>query len=591
VRLRNLVIEGTNLWAFQAGRNPRDMQTHSDDDADNSMYLSPPPPNAPRLQRNSPYAGICIDPFWWELRRDPDPSRSERYPGISDDLYDKRHIVSAEFTDKCERVMTTSTHIQIDHCVIRGFVTGIVVSPTGITREFDSVRPANAENIRISHTTIESTLSAIAIGQDQSRHVVLSDVNIFGAKFAINCVDHGFGSGNTPSIFGAKMAGVKYLFNVNNAGSACAIHGLHAEDFLAIGELFGPTDYDPHVFDGCHFRFGAAPKDRPIVNAHLYSLTQAVFHGCTFERLPEDTDPITFFTNDGTLTFAGCRFHVNRPGPPFWVTNQEHRVAYKDCVITTALDTPPFFQAEPFSEMQTTVRPVQSLPGSFHAMTDAILSSRLYWTSGAYPRIELGSGPLEVRPGGRAVFTMLRASLVINKQEPVFDNIENLLRPGDLFLIDEEQTVFVSNIAFPQANGDTLDGKIVVGVFDDGTPIQEVIEGGMVTRKVLPLVRVPIRLRSMPLVHLRISYFPRVHPVTYGDALGERITGISTAGVPLQDAWRAGDRIRGEGIVPGTYIKAIDAARGEITLSTSARKAGRLLLFDAPLQEVLFTKD
>lgn len=564
IRIRNLVIEGTGAWASR--RDPRSMLTHDDE----SSYGF----TATQLGRNTPYAGICIDPFSHFLEG------TNRYAGQGIDVafYDNSFLCVRDTGGGERRLMVTSSDIEISDCLIRGFAVGVAVSPSGVLDVGAGLQPANAENIRLSRCTLESTHSAVAICQNQSRLMLLEDVTLLGAKFAINCVDYGLGAGNMPSIFGGKAAGIKFLFHANSQGSGYAIAGLHAEDILALGQLHGSSDHDGFVFDGCHFRFGWAPQDRPAVNAHLFNLTHTIFHGCTFERLPWDQDVIALLSlqNTGTLTFVGCRFHGNLKGgrAPIWISDGLNRAVFRDCLLSSHVPStdeggsPYTVLLTPLSAMQQSTVPAPALPGSFHLLSPA---EGLFWVSGVLPQVPLGTGVLSVVPDkGEASFTIERTPDV-NGQDPVFDHLEEVVQDGDLVLSNEEQ----EDVGFRQANGTQVSGKIVLGVISGTVRVE-------MGRKTVTMNRVARGVRSAASIALHVSYLPKVHPRTQVNLVGREAVILDPF---LVNAWQRGDRVNSAGLLHGTHI--IDKTGNKLTLSTWALKDGPAEIFGADIRRVV----
>jgi hypothetical protein len=547
VRLRNLAIQGHNDWISVPGRDPRDMAVHADDANyyDRRPHSVPlrwriPLPDPwgpveeapPRDTRHSPYAGVCIDPFL------PAVPTEERYPGM-----DKDRLYSLPGTG--------STLLTIEGCHIRGFVTGIVISP-GLL--------ANAENILIADTTIESTVSAVAICQDQSRHVVLRDVNILGAKYAVNCVEYGQGNGCFAPIFGVHIAGVRHLFHAFCHGSAYAIKGLVAESFWGIGQLDGNPNFDGYVFDGCRFTFGRLPASVEAVSAHLLNYTNAVFNECDFAFAPgepQDPGPIQLYNaSQATLSLNGCVFRTDVPEDPegkrtrapLWVSEFQEGACYHGCILQAPEQLYALSSSYPptMPQFANQVRPpLLAPPGSLYSrntfypvlpplgnqdadFTPLAPVSSLHWVSGVYPRIWLGDVTLrEGYEPARSLSYELDLEAIASVQDP---NIQRafrelgaapILRPGDLILAD----VTLDELEITLPIHDNLragrTGRIILGRLDRvlGLPL------GMPPQRIF-LAQVPAavwqayrKLQAMgkPMTaRLYASYFPKIHPPTWG---------------------------------------------------------------------------
>ena len=572
VHLRNLIIEGQNNWVAQAlgrGLDPRRPETHVRD----SVYFSDLPP-LPRNHPNSPYAAICVDPFFKGVPEDG------RYPGLS------AHYDIFGVTKDNKNVLAASTKLTIEGCLIRGFVTGIVLVPPGQLGEGAGSQPANAENIRIVDTTIESTVSAIAIGQSQSRNVVLSNVNIFGAKYAINCVGYGLGTGDCPSIFGGTISGVKYLFYVGPAGGNYAIEGLSAEGFWSMGQLFGGGRSDGYVFRGCRFSFGTSPSagdlpSAPELSGHLLNFCNATFDGCTFLRSDADDAPL-FLYNGGRLSLRGCRFLGGRArGLPFFVLNDGPQawLSLTDCEARTTRGL------IPLGDTLSGVQP-SPLPATLATMTNTLLTvdrpegPSLRWCTGVLPQLDLGSGQMGAFGNGRGVF--IRPAAV----EYSYDRLKDLLLPGDLLFTGSP----VPRARLPQGNDpmENRDGRLLAGIFREihksGDEMIIVFDHAPAAL-VEDIARAPLTLRP-----LFMSYVPMVHHFTQGDFTNgvRTIANVKTeAGVDVSQAWRMGDRILAAGaLLAGSYVVRVTDAPPAIEVSAAPLADGPQRLYDADVREL-----
>ena len=582
VHLRNLVIEGRNNWVGQAqarGQDPRATVTHTDE----TVYFArplvlpgpfPEPPLLPRDNPNSPYAAVCVDPFF------KDVPAANRYPGL-EDLYD----IFAVTVDN-PNILAPSTNFSIEGCLIRGFVTGVVLCPPGQLTAGAGGQPANLENIRIADTTIESTVSALAIGQSQSRHVVLSNVNIFGAKYAINCVDYGLGTGDCPSIFGGTFSGVKYLFHCNSPGSAYAIEGLCAEGFWSIGQLFGGSRPDGYIFRGCRFAFGASPPALEV-SGHLLNFANTIFDGCTFMRTEADDAPLLLY-NNGRLSLRGCRFLGGRArGLPFFVLNDgaQARLSLTECEASTPGGL------TPLGDVLTGVQP-SPLPANLPVMPGTLLTVEraegpsLRWSTGVLPRLDLGPGKIMAWPDGKGVFFRPDAAA-----SPGHDLLKDLLLPGDLLFTGAG--VPGARLPQPADPPETLDlrsGRLLAGVFRE----IYLFAGQLL----IFFDHVPAALADdiarepdpMPPRSLFMSYVPLVRPFTRGELTNGSpvIRNVSTEEASLSLAWRRGDRIQADGraLLVGTHVIDVADLVGEITVSMGALDGGPSRLFDADIREL-----
>ena len=286
IKVENIVFQGKNNWTALSGRDPGNMATHHEDDDHNYLASC-----SVRDNRYSPHAGIHIDPYNQAVLQ------IDRYPGLENE-----YINSGTGAG--------SSAVCIQNCEFRDFVVGVGISLNGTTQ--------NAENITLVDCSFESMKSAIAIGQDQSRNITVYNVGIYGAKIAFDCTSYGKGTGNCPSIFGADIGGVKYIFHTFSFGSGASINGLYSESIYSMGTLGGGGAHDGYVFNGCAFNFVNSPQGKGAIVYRLACMAFAVFNGCQFSL--SENEPISLSGNEpiwiinlGTMSFDGCWFYGTTP--------------------------------------------------------------------------------------------------------------------------------------------------------------------------------------------------------------------------------------------------------------------------------------
>jgi hypothetical protein len=543
VRLKDLAIYGKNNWASTYGAT--DMATHYDD----TNYLV----NSSRDGRYSPYAGICIDPF---CGTEPTIGGvAAGYPGLS-----SAYLPSGDGTGGT----SGSGSIQIESCWIGNFTVGIMISPNLVTQ--------NAENITIIDSIISSTKHAVAVGQDQSRNVTLRNIAISGAKYAINCTEYGRRGGNCPSIFGANIGGVRYVFSTWSAGGTPSINGLYCESFLSIGQLFGSTQQDGHVFNSCAFNFAPTPAGKPSVDFRLCNTGLATFNGCVFSlqtarNLGEGqflSEPM-LMTNNGFASFNECFFTGASPDeePRFWINGNPERVKYTNCLANDfpftsggAILSDVFRMQNMFTDYN---RPV--VPGCTISEFSGSNTDRLLWVAGG----------IADRPFPSATSVTVNADGTATFSAPA----STILKVHDLV-----HTTTGYDFMHAPANGSQND--VILGKVKS-------IVGGVVTLEFVPEF-VPATAPASTTHALSIRYFARVHPPTTGTvtASSNEITEVTNVAY-----WFTNTRIlEGIGrIQPGTYITGVDIGLNKITLSTTlASSAAGVRLFDADLRQITTTK-
>lgn len=525
VRIRKLVIEGQNDWI--STYDPLAMDTHLAE-----RYIV----GGARDHDKSPYAGICVDPFAPVVRG------TDRYPGMNDRYEQGGKLITGR----------GSTYLEVDDCVIKSFVVGIVITAAGDTTMNAALQPANAENIRISNCQIVSTKSAISVNQTQSRAVFVENLSVMGTGVVFDCTGYGQKLGNLPSVFGASILGAGALLSGIPAGSGYSMNGLRAERLLSIGQMqgagmTGSGNADTLVFNSCHFHFGATPSSSAAANAHFSNIGNTTFNGCTFRIQHEGaegpvSEPLRLI-NEGTLTFNGCLFDLPGPGgPPLWVTGVEEGVTYRDCVLRESRPWTGVVSA-PWSRYQAVrgfsgpayIRAL-TMPGALYTdMDDRREVGPPRWVAGPFPRLSLGPVDLLVTGPGQAQF--LCSS----------DVFWGRIQVGDLVCTTHAIPAVLAPVLDFNADAPVIVGKVLE------VSLQEM------EKLLVKVVHVPQAIRSG--AHdLHITWFPRIHPptwgvVTPGDRFLREVTWQDTS--RLEEGWRPADRIRGERIEEGVHVLSI----------------------------------
>lgn len=405
VRIKNLIFEGKNDWTAKA--DPTRVATHL---ADNPYVVA-----GCRQVPTSPYAGICIDPFYRTAL--PLPG----YPHLS-----------AYYCDGLP-----SGGVIIENCAIRSFVVGICLRPNVL------VDPPTARGevaLTVRDSSIYATKVALSVGQGTSRSVLLFAVSIAAAECAVNSMDYGYtklGGADCPSLFGGDVTDVKYVFKLSNSGNNAVVSGLTLVRCLSLGQLgaprtlgepesrFGSAVVDQLVFKGCHFRFSSPNfESQPSIDAQLFNFARALFSACTFTTMEADRAPVVLH-NQGDLTFVNCHFGGEDAdlGPSFWITGAQSRASFSGCSLSERrTEAGPVRRTSFGNQVQVPsflsddYLLAQALPGSFYLptavdepadseATPAVRRS-LRWVSGVYPTVPLGSLPVQVRGNGSAFITI-----------------------------------------------------------------------------------------------------------------------------------------------------------------------------------------
>lgn len=526
--LRRLTITGA--YDPQIGDDPADLL---DDrafapgrcrDGDNTK------PASPTNAICSPYAAIAIDPF-----RSGGPPADGGYPGSDDDYF---------------RNALSSASVSIEQVIIKGFVAGVVIAPSGAS--------ASPESVTIADTEFDRTRIAVAIGSGRSFVTRLRNVRSSRGQIFVSTCSFGDAapSAELPTIEGASVSRTKYLFFANAPDPGATVEGLSCEATLSIGFLeSGYGSAAPSVtFVGSSLHFAAVA---PAIDTHLASTAGVRFVSCSFASEPppsrasrgeDDPLPIRFF-NAGPLAFASCTFlNTMGAGDPTSCVSFEalDKVTFEECQVG---DRSSPNQLVVLDRVHTTAK-LSSLNRSYVLPGSLIIAADM---SGAPLQVSAEVKDIVVRdvlvkrdfdtPGGATFFA----------PDP------HILKPGDrVFALDPGWV--------PEHYGQPRRSRGLCGVIRS-------IEGSM--------VRLGSVVKSFSFGHhdLVIKYLPRLHLAS---------TGVTTEGsdrvyeVTNPETWHAYDRISGAGIPEGAYVIEPAPPGGNVLrISKGAIATGRTRLFDA----------
>lgn len=517
VRFESMYVTGRNWVNF--------LETTDAFIAADSEYVV----NGCRNNQFSPYAGFCIDPFAATANvSDPD-----KYPGLSA-YYPATWSIGG------------STDISWRDVRVEGFVCNWCLSPNSQTQ--------NCEIMEIDKCRGERCFSNIAIGQLQSRSIVVRDFTCWGnTLYWIDGSGYGQGGGQLPNVYGGNFAGaVKYLFRSGATVSSVAVHGLFCESVYSIGRVASETT----SFFGCIFKFS---PPLTIIGARfttcfttLFSSRKASFFGCTLihSQNAPDTRPLSFAVRD--LHFYGCAFDcppVNLNGDLCHHSGSTFR-HFVDGVNGGNFENGGIIHHSPLINMNRYyVAPGQQFQyaegsGFGRTMTNKALSS--YRSE----NVEPGSVALTVTAEGQtATFTSInpqrwqltgRAAVPVMIFQSTADEFGNNLFP----------VAYVSSVV-----GSTVTLKGVPRQLASGTYL------------IQPML--PYKLHE-----------PCIGTTASGSAT---ITNVRCASA-VTSVWQVGDSIQGTGIPVGSYVTARDNTAKTITLNQNCTANGTVDLFDAPYE-------
>lgn len=581
----------------------------------------------PRDKLQSPYAGICIDPFV-----DPTAAKT-KYPG-----FDAEYAVLD---------YPGSSEIVIEGCAITRFIVDIMICPVGSLR--------NAENITVRETRLETSKVAIAISQSQTRGVNLVNCVITLCQAGIDNRTYGAGTpGTAPNVRGLVAALARWLFNLDMQTSALTFTGIHAEAFASIGQVPAPFGVGQNMltFEGCDFDFYAS---RPQTETHLLNFGPVRFVGCSFNAFgnppPESSErelPVLMFCNYGPLAFESCAI---RTGPDNYDATAKdrwnshpvamgfhdpHNVRFDRVVHIDALGAfdPSVGKQGPVSAQLTSYYP--SLPGTTTDPWPAI--RRVQMPPGATippytePTPTQPPAPAPTPATARVIasaateFTVGTLALTAGSRsdEARFTAPVGMLLPGDIVHAQPANTpppswdvvVYKGAGANPSdeapKNPDPYALISQAYAYANKGPIGVVVSYsqvlGLATIRNVPGRFVKGYVGSGITVPLTVRRFPRYHPQTRGDVAQNgqttTITNVLVDGGATRPStvWRPYDRIQaaphasGATLLPGTYILAITDAQifglwvGTFLISRAATRAlTGVRLFDAEVFQLAVT--
>lgn len=243
--------------------------------------------NITRDSQYSPHAAIVIDPFTNMPGQIP---ADGGYPELT-----KYYGVSPNFSTS-----TGSTGTDIEECMISNFVTGIISSPNGFTR--------NAEITYISKIQFTNVKLAIAGCQDQEKGNRIRNISCWGGTHTIFATAL-YGSGRMAGhydIDGANLAGAvnRFIYNVSFGYFPTNIKNIFAE---SLGEWGTFSSELACSAEGCHIDFANVWEGNDInKNVITAQGENVVFRTCNFRFY--DGDYTHKYNVVGNAKFENCYF-------------------------------------------------------------------------------------------------------------------------------------------------------------------------------------------------------------------------------------------------------------------------------------------
>lgn len=167
--------------------------------------------NLGRNTRYSPYSGVVIDPF-----KSGGAPADGGYPG---------------FTSQYSNSHSTSSNIKISDVVIRYFISGVTISPSG--------SGGNGAEISVEDCVVDRNMFGIATGSGQNRDVQVTGTSVSLSKYAMVGSKFGAQIGTMPIFDNGQISSVKFIGEFNTTIGDCKISNMYGESIWAIGNWAG----------------------------------------------------------------------------------------------------------------------------------------------------------------------------------------------------------------------------------------------------------------------------------------------------------------------------------------------------------------
>lgn len=235
----------------------------------------------------TPYCAIAIDPYGGVA---PTPA----YPNVT---FPSWSGIVAQYGKNF------STLIDIEEVEMIGFVVGVAIQPANID--------GNGDFVRMTRCRFEAMQYAVAVGQTQSRNILLDNCQFLWNYSIFTTAQYGRRSGNPQVLVNhCDLNGVIYAFDINSMdlSSMVNIQSMYAEVLYSLGRIGGGgSSTATSTFNCCHFSCDWNTRGVPafLLDCSL-SQTGARFNTCTFRAYPVATifqfggDPRSFEFNNCT---------------------------------------------------------------------------------------------------------------------------------------------------------------------------------------------------------------------------------------------------------------------------------------------------
>lgn len=193
----------------------------------------------------------------------------------------------------------SSSRVRIEGVHIAKFPVSVALTPNGTTLQNDSVRITNCH--------FKDGIASVVVGQNQSRTVIIDDVDISRFKWAFAGDLYGALTGIIPEISNIKISdGTAWIFRCNGTQSYVNISHLYAEGLYGIG--YSASNWHPIGINNSTIKLqdklDSAKKG--FINPCILYTDNAKFDSCTISIGGAYTikEPLIFFVD--RLTFDNC---------------------------------------------------------------------------------------------------------------------------------------------------------------------------------------------------------------------------------------------------------------------------------------------
>ena len=541
VKVTDIEFQGLNTFNLGLSANQHELMT-------NSTYVV----NGCRDSRYSPYSGICIDPFGYSIP--PDGG----YPGFS-----SYYIATANESSGCV----------FNGVSILNFVVAMMLSPNGTT--------SNCSEMSFYDLQLNWNKVGFSTTQSQSDNLNWVGGGNGGALYGFDSQTYGQQQGHGPGIVGCAMGYGKYLFNLTSEfGNSKVIKNIHAENFGGLG-FFGhgaSAGQQPLQFAGCEFNNNANWRNSGIYVDH-------------------------FIVTYAPLIFTGCNFTYPNGLPPYGpvrILKTKHvSITFDTCEIWGVLGegtSNNYDMAVGLSNGNTFPNNYENFYFYGCSQNDGNRGGNDGMNAFSIDNIEVYSGSYAFDKAFMPIGATLKFTSQGNATDFLFNGgTQNAVSLGNLTL-----TIISTGVGNITVSDGTIvnTGDLIINTsvfeYEDYTGalnIQDLgIAIGVVTNVVGNLVTVSGLPQNLTTGNYSLysTWWSRYHGAYTGDTnTSTLLTNISPVMSPYsnQNSWTVGNHILGAGIVPGTYITAVDNSANTITLSkaTTATATG-IRLYDINMQ-------